>query len=328
MSYFVVLSIRVSWTVIILLGYFVYLFLGAAVFQTLEKQAEAYTRNNFQLAKLKFLTNYSCLDGPALERFVQIIIDAWDKGVNPMGNSTNPSNWDFISSFFFAGTVVTTIGFGNLSPSTVGGQVFCVFYALFGIPLNLTFLNHVGRSLNGHLKKLEKSAQKSSNHGQVMKIFTMVFFLTFGTVLFLVLPPMVFSYVEGWTYGESFYFAFITLSTIGFGDYVVGTDPDKHYISIYRGLAGVWIVVGLAWLALLFNLGGRVMEWFFQMKWHRKESKPKIKHSPKQEDCCKVFGFVVHPSEEIQVSQLAIMFFPSATACFVNIKFEPMTNHN
>ncbi|XP_072136231.1 potassium channel, subfamily K, member 16 [Mobula birostris] len=285
MSYFTIYGIRVSWTVVLLLGYFMYLFVGATVFQVLEMQAEAHTRNSFQLAKLKFLTNYSCLDGPALERFVQIIIDAWEKGVNPKGNSTNPSNWDFSSSFFFAGTVVTTIGFGNLSPSTVGGQVFCVFYALFGIPLNLTFLNHLGRSMNGYMKRLEKNAQKSSNHRQAMKIFTIVLFFITGTVLFLVFPPLIFSYVEGWTYGESFYFAFITLSTIGFGDYVIGTDPEKHYISIYRSLAGVWIIVGLAWLALLFNLGGGVMERLFQLKWHREKSKQEDKHSPSQEDC-------------------------------------------
>lgn len=41
---------------------------------------------------------------------LQVILDAWENGVNPSGNSTNPSNWDFCSSFFFAGTVVTTIG--------------------------------------------------------------------------------------------------------------------------------------------------------------------------------------------------------------------------
>ncbi|XP_038654824.1 potassium channel subfamily K member 16 [Scyliorhinus canicula] len=284
MSYITVHSIRISWTVILLLGYVAYLFLGAAVFQMLEKQAETHTRSNFQLAKLKFLTNYSCLDGPALERFVRIIIDAWDKGVNPTGNSTNPSNWDFSSSFFFAGAVVTTIGFGNLAPSTVGGQAFCVFYALVGIPLNLTFLNTLGRSLNGYLKRVERSGQKSNNK-QVMEIFAMVFFLILGTVLLLVFPPLIFSHVEGWTYGESFYFAFITLSTIGFGDYVVGTDPGKHYISIYRSLAGVWIIVGLAWLALLFNLGSRAMEWVFQLKRQRKKPKLEVKHDPKQDDC-------------------------------------------
>lgn len=48
------------------------------------------------------------------------------------------------------------------------------------------------------------------------------FFFMAGSLLFLVIPPLLFSYAEGWTFGEGFYFAFITLSTIGFGDYVVG----------------------------------------------------------------------------------------------------------
>lgn len=46
--------------------------------------------------------------------------------------------------------------------------------------------------------------------------------MALGTLLILILPPMVFSHVEGWSFSEGFYFAFITLSTIGFGDYVVG----------------------------------------------------------------------------------------------------------
>lgn len=40
----------------------------------------------------------------------QVLMEAWEKGVNPERNSTNPSNWDFSNSFFFAGAVVTTIG--------------------------------------------------------------------------------------------------------------------------------------------------------------------------------------------------------------------------
>lgn len=46
--------------------------------------------------------------------------------------------------------------------------------------------------------------------------------LASGSLLLLVVPPLLFSYIEGWTFGEGLYFAFITLSTIGFGDYVVG----------------------------------------------------------------------------------------------------------
>lgn len=36
---------------------------------------------------------------------------------------------------------------------------------------------------------------------------------------------------------------------------VAGTDPSTHYISVYRSLAALWILLGLAWLALLLALG-------------------------------------------------------------------------
>uniref|UniRef100_A0A8B9IBP0 2P domain potassium channel Talk-1 n=1 Tax=Anser brachyrhynchus TaxID=132585 RepID=A0A8B9IBP0_9AVES len=250
-----------SWTPLLVLGYLFYLLLGAMVFQLLEKQAETHSRDQFQLEKLKFLQNYTCLDRQALEQFVQVR----GTGSHDFGsrNSTNPSNWDFSNSFFFAGTVVTTIGYGNRSPSTVAGQVFCVFYALFGVPLNLAFLNQLGKGLNAHLMMLERWVQKP------VQTLAVGVFLTTGTLLFLVFPPLVFSYVEGWSYGEGFYFTFITLSTIGFGDYVVGTNPNKHYIPLYRSLTAIWIVFGLAWLALVFNVGADLMEKFLQLKWHK-----------------------------------------------------------
>lgn len=39
-----------------------------------------------------------------------------------------------------------------------------------------------------------------------------------------------------------------------------GTDPGKEYISLYRCLAGIWIIFALAWLALILNMGVRIME--------------------------------------------------------------------
>ncbi|XP_026239506.2 potassium channel subfamily K member 16 [Urocitellus parryii] len=243
----------------LLLAYVCYLLLGATVFQLLEKQAEAQSRDQFQVEKLRFLENYTCLDQRALEQFVQVIMEAWVKGVNPKGNSTNPSNWDFSSSFFFAGTVVTTIGYGNLAPSTEAGQVFCVFYALVGIPLNVVFLNHLGTGLRAHLATLERwedqPRRSQTPSPPLLQVLGLALFLILGTLVVLIFPPMAFSRVEGWSFGEGFYFAFITLSTIGFGDYVVGTDPSKHYISVYRSLAAVWILLGLAWLALVLSLG-------------------------------------------------------------------------
>nr|XP_040056033.1 potassium channel subfamily K member 16-like [Gasterosteus aculeatus aculeatus] len=260
MARFQSLRVKADWAVLLIVAHFTYLLVGAAIFQILEREAESNNRNHFQVEKLNFLSNYTCLDRQALEKFVQVILDAWEKGVNPSGNSTNPSNWDFSSSFFFAGTVVTTIGYGNLSPSTVSGQVFCVFYALCGIPLNLVFLKQLGKCLTIHLGRLERGMFSVVPHKKMVEAVAVGLFFITGSLVFLVIPPLLFSYVEGWTFGEGFYFSFITLSTIGFGDYVVGTDPGKEYISLYRSLAGIWIIFALAWLALVLNMGARIME--------------------------------------------------------------------
>ncbi|KAI4905083.1 hypothetical protein NFI96_016807 [Prochilodus magdalenae] len=272
MAQFRIAGEKFSWTTLLALCQFTYLLLGATVFQLLEREAESNNRDHFQLEKLHFLANYTCLDVPALEKFVKVILDARENGVNPSGNSTNPSNWDFGSSFFFAGTVVTTIeiifpkGYGNLSPTTFPGQVFCVFYALCGIPLNLAFLNQLSKCLSLHLGRLEHNMVLLVPQKQCMEVLAMVLFLLMGSVLFLVFPPLVFSYVEGWSYGEGFYYAFITLSTIGFGDFVVGNGQDKRNVSVYRSLTAVWIIFALAWLALLLNIGARILEHLLGLK--------------------------------------------------------------
>lgn len=38
----------------------------------------------------------------------------------------------------------------------------------------------------------------------------------------LVIPPFVFMVTEEWNYIEGLYYSFITISTIGFGDFVAG----------------------------------------------------------------------------------------------------------
>ncbi|KAL6031531.1 hypothetical protein STEG23_017466 [Scotinomys teguina] len=60
--------------------------------------------------------------------------------------------------------------------------------------------------------------------------------------------------MEGWSYMESFYFAFITLSTVGFGDYVIGMNPSRKYPLWYKNFVSLWILFGMAWLALIVKM--------------------------------------------------------------------------
>lgn len=41
-----------------------------------------------------------------------------------------------------------------------------------------------------------------------------------GLVFFIIIPSCMFSYFEDWPYTTSIYYSFVTLTTIGFGDYV------------------------------------------------------------------------------------------------------------
>ncbi|XP_029623194.1 potassium channel subfamily K member 17-like [Salmo trutta] len=186
------------------------------------------------------------------------------------------SFWKFTSSAVFAATVVTTIGYGNMSPSTTAGQIFCVFFALFGIPLNMVVLNRVGK----YMLAIERNAcdfiQGKTNHrvsalpiDSEMKLTRfMIHLLSYisGTALFFVMPMVVFKQQEGWSYSQAIYYCFISLSTIGFGDYVAGTrlnmysNPDRYYPEWYSILMASWIFFGLAWLALVINHTSDILE--------------------------------------------------------------------
>lgn len=74
MAWFHPALVKVNWTALLIFAHFTYLLMGAIIFQLLEREAESNNRNHFQLEKLNFLTNYTCLDGPALEKFVQVSI--------------------------------------------------------------------------------------------------------------------------------------------------------------------------------------------------------------------------------------------------------------
>lgn len=57
----------------------------------------------------------------------------------------------------------------------------------------------------------------------IVRVITAVLSILLGCVLFVFVPILVFQKVENWSLLESAYFVVITLTTVGFGDYVAGT---------------------------------------------------------------------------------------------------------
>lgn len=67
-------------------------------------------------------------------------------------------------------------------------------------------------------------------------LITAALLLAAGTALFM--------WIEGYSLVDSFYFCFITLSTIGYGDFSPTTDLGKLVTVIY-GIAGLGVIAAL-----------------------------------------------------------------------------------
>jgi hypothetical protein len=50
-------------------------------------------------------------------------------------------DWSWVDSFYFSSVALTTVGFGDLTPSTDASKLFTVFYIFSGISLIGAFLN-------------------------------------------------------------------------------------------------------------------------------------------------------------------------------------------
>ncbi|CAI5652441.1 potassium channel subfamily K member 4 isoform X2 [Oreochromis niloticus] len=243
----------------LLVGVMLYLVMGAFVFVTLEKPKETLAHEKLLQTKKDFLTNNSCVTESDFHKLVKGLMSAVEAGLDVSRVPANlTTRWDIASACFFCGTIITTIGFGNLSPRTWYGQLFCVCYALVGIPMFGILLagvgDHMGRVLRRAVAKIETLFLKRKVGPTTVRVTSAVLSILIGCLIFLAVPTVVFQKVEDWSFLESLYFVVITLTTVGFGDYVpVGGIEDD---SFFKLLVLLWIVFGLAYFASILTMIG------------------------------------------------------------------------
>lgn len=137
-----------------------YTIAGAVMFQAIEGATERERAQNMSMARDRTVlhlwenvtlalnlfneTELRERIGEEINKYQHTVVSAvragWDGG-------KSSRQWSFPSAFLYSLTVITTIGYGHLSPRTDWGKVTTIFYALLGLPLFLLYLTNVGELL-------------------------------------------------------------------------------------------------------------------------------------------------------------------------------------
>ncbi|VIO87600.1 Uncharacterized protein BM_BM7381 [Brugia malayi] len=313
-----------------------YMFLGALLFLWLEgasDQARKLNEYKFYIHQRELFLEqldeiYSIKTSQQRKHLLKEAIDYLHQQIGVSFN--NQSEWSLTTALYYSGTVLTTIGYGDIACNTSIGRFMTIIYAIIGIPLMLITLRDLGNFLykaivnaiqlmhftsnlcrifgrinyktsiqqnnNNDLVQLESgiSVGNDNNDDDTNDNFSPEPKFQLGgefidesikeddaknvddMELNDMAPPRIpvslavgitFSWIflcaglfkiweHDWTYAESCYFMFISLSTIGLGDLSV----RRRDLMI---MCFIFVIIGLAMVSMCINVIQRALEDFY-----------------------------------------------------------------
>ncbi|CAH8288795.1 unnamed protein product [Heterobilharzia americana] len=168
---------------------------------------------------------------------------------------------EFLGSIYYCFTLFTTIGYGNVFPSTAAGKLLTILYGIIAIPLCSLLISRISNVIIRLTKAIYFMTLDPSG---VPVGLREIYHRTDATFDFRVLPCIltfivylsigagIYSYITGqkeldWSILDLIYFVFISITTVGFGDLVPETDVFLALFSI------IYIIIGLAIASIVFS---------------------------------------------------------------------------
>eukprot|EP01104_Vermistella_antarctica_P019156 TRINITY_DN7376_c0_g1_i1.p1 TRINITY_DN7376_c0_g1~~TRINITY_DN7376_c0_g1_i1.p1 ORF type:complete len:363 (+),score=103.42 TRINITY_DN7376_c0_g1_i1:68-1156(+) len=167
-------------------------------------------------------------------------------------------DWGIVNSLFFIVVTLTTVGYGDPVPTNTVTLLGTVVFILLGVALIGVALGVVGSYLlkrqedailsimeadENEIRAKEAAIDKDMAGVGPLKYLqklgmyfaVVIVFLAFGTIFF-------YYDQKDWTWVEAFYFSVVTVTTVGYGDYVPVGDMSRLVCTVYI-LTGTFAVV-------------------------------------------------------------------------------------
>lgn len=237
------LLVPVAFSIVVIIASFVFEMLESPAEQTaFTENVDAYNAKKEEIMQLLYDSHDTNVAGGGLMVQLDEIMEGDCVGFN---TPEFGDLWSVWNSFLFTITLVTTIGYGTQAPATGSGQMAVVIFSLIGIPVTgmvVTLIATIGLSLFDSCYG-KVGVDMGSKSGKKIRFLTAMAVLA----VWFMFGTFVFSALEGWSMFDSFYFCFITLTTIGLGDMWVSTAGELFWL--------MFLSVGLGTLSLGFTMG-------------------------------------------------------------------------
>jgi len=258
---------RLLWSLGLLL---IFYGIGCVVFVNLERKAElqTYAENRQLYDEMTKLYAFHHCEDPAFQdlsfcksqaAFSESLEGYFNDHRNPIEDR---EQWTLVGTAFFLTHLMTTIGYGNSHPQTPAGQLATIFFGLFGIPIMGNFLAQVARLyLVVSVAILEKlcCVKVHTVQRQICVLWVLLLLFLFG-------GAFVYHMLEPWSYLQSLYFCFVTLSTVGFGDFLPSSTVSRAF-SIFFMISGLGVCASIiAVLTGLVQQGHDTVDTFMSRK--------------------------------------------------------------
>ena len=184
--------------------------------------------------------------------------------------------WSIIDSLYFAVSTFTTCGYGDHEPTTQAGQLFTIFFAIYGVIILGVFIGIVGNFISEHqyevtlnneeefgeqvletlfagIDEKEKPGNTRSprpkptyqevrkdflgDHISLADDFWFVVKSEYKAIALVAVGGLILGLREGWGITSILYFCIMAASTTGYGDYTPQTQTDKVFCIFFYPLA-------------------------------------------------------------------------------------------